>query len=36
MADVIEACLDCFPNAKSLKPAQKLAVECLLDGKEMC
>ena len=35
MADVIEACLDCFPNVKSLKPAQKLAVECLLDGKDV-
>ena len=35
MVYVIEACLESFPNVKSLKPVQKLAVECLLGGKDV-
>ena len=35
MADVIEACLESFTNVKYLKPEQKLAVKCLLDGKDV-
>ena len=35
MADVIEACLESFTNVKYLKPKQKLAVKCLLDGKDV-
>ena len=35
MADVIEACLESFTNVKYLNPKQKLAVKCLLDGKDV-
>ena len=36
MADVIEACLiESFTNIRYLKPEQKLAVECLLKGKDV-
>jgi superfamily II DNA helicase RecQ len=35
MADVIESCLQSFPQVSSLKPKQKIAVQCLLDGKDV-
>jgi superfamily II DNA helicase RecQ len=35
MADVIESCLQSFPQVSSLKWEQKIAVQCLLDGKDV-